>query len=118
MIETEVAPSINLPDSPIPDTLTIVITPEDVKEGKRSDVGFCVVALATKRALKEWNVDSVVAAYYSVGTLNGIWAVPPKLRESMKEWDDGGKFTALGEHHLPKSRPLFANIGLKYSDLK
>jgi hypothetical protein len=106
MIETEVDLPVNLPDSPVPETLTIVITQEDVENGIKVSVTSCVVALATKRALKEWNPEFVGAFYESIhGNIDGeefCWTTPKNLFESMERWDNDGEFTELGEFHLSR----------------
>jgi hypothetical protein len=121
MIETEVP--LNFTIAPLPETLTIVITPEDVERGERLAIYGCPVALATKRALKEWAVD--VSASYDrvVCTLSDdtkyYWEPSDTLRASMRDYD-GGRYNcsfedALGEHHLRRvAGPIILENVLKF----
>jgi hypothetical protein len=100
MIETLPVPEIT--EAPVPETLRIIITKEDAINGSRGNAFSCPIALAAKRALKEWGGQVSVAGMVTLrfnGTIYG-WKLSDTLAWSMTRFDQGGYFYAVGVHDL------------------
>jgi hypothetical protein len=91
----------------IPKELTIEVTKEDIKEGKRASIYSCPIALAARRALN-------IKSSYKLSVYNGrvhleikgaryLWYLTDPLIDSLVRFDSDREFTALGQHTLPFS---------------
>jgi hypothetical protein len=90
-------PFVNLIEAPVPETLTIVITSDDIKNGVRFSPMMCPIALAARRALQEWDGDVLVGSntieFHAYHGKSYYWRLPKNLARALSNFDGSRRFT-------------------------